>query len=296
MKENLRPAVEDFGFDAETDVCERLEVQYHRLTKSMRKVADYVLQNPRAVAYLPITELAELCGVSEFTVMKLCKSVGLSGYHEFKLLLAKKYVKPIENIHEEVEEDDHPANIAVKLAKSYLTAIESTRDFLDMGQVQAAVTAIDKARRLEFYGMGTSACVAKDAYHKFFRLNFECRYLEDSHMQAMSAALLQKNDVAVAISNSGGTKDLIEALKVAKEAGATTICITSQPKSPLTRVADIRIIAKTSENLYRGEPMENRIAQIYAMDLLFIAVALRRKDGFLLNLERTRRALTGKKL
>lgn len=296
MKEKLRLAEEESSFAAETGVCERLEAQYHRLTNSMRKVADYVLQNPRTVVYRPITELAELCGVSEFTVMKLCKSIGLSGYHEFKLLLAKKYVKPIENIHEEVEEDDHPANIAVKLATSYLTALESTRDFLDMGQIQAAVTAINKAKRLEFYGMGTSSCVAKDAYHKFFRLNFECRFLEDSHMQAMSAALLAKGDVAVAISNSGGTKDLIEALKVAKEAGATTICVTSQPKAPLTKVADIRIIAKTPENLYRGEPMENRIAQIYVMDLLFIAVALGRKDSFLLNLERTRRALTGKKL
>ena len=165
-----------------------------------------------------------------------------------------------------------------------------------MVEIQQAIEAMDKANKLEFYGLGTSAAVAKDAYHKFFRLNFDCRYLEDSHMQAMSAAMLRPDDVAVAISNSGSSKDVIEALKQARQAGAKTICITSHPASPLAKVADIKIFTKSAENLYRGEPMENRIAQIYVIDLLFVALALRRKDDFIANLEKTRKALTKKKL
>lgn len=278
------------------EIIKKISNQYHSFTNSARKVADYVLKNPRSVVNLSITELSELCGVSEFSVMKLCRSVNLSGYQELKLCLARDYVKPLANIHEEVEENDSIGSIADKLSRSHIATMETTKESLDMVQVQLAIEAIDKAQKLEFYGMGTSAVVAKDAYHKFFRLDFDCRYLEDGHMQAMSAAMLRENDVAVAISNSGSSKDAIEALKQAKRAGATTICITSFPMSPMAKVADIKIFTKSSENLYRGEPMENLIAQIYIIDLLFVAIALRRKDNFIANLEKTRKALTTKKI
>lgn len=281
---------------ADIKIVELIRVRYPLFTQSMRKVADYILKNPRSIVYLPITELADLCGVSEFSVIKLCRCMGLTGYQELKLLLSKEYVRPMENIHEEVEEGDKLSEIADKLLASHTATLASTRENADMLQLQLAVEAVDKASRLEFYGMGTSGSVAKDAYHKFFRLGFHCRFIEDSHMQAMSASLLKQGDVALAISNSGSTKEVIEALRQARQAGATTICITSHHNAPITKVSDIRLVTKSPENLYRGEPMENRFAQLYMLDLLFVSVAIRRRELFISNLEKTRKALTGKKL
>ena len=277
-------------------VIEIIHARYPLFTQSMRKVADYVLKNPRSIVYLPITELADLCGVSEFSVIKLCRGMGLSGYQELKLLLSKEYVRPLENIHEEVEEGDKLSDIADKLLASHTATLASTRASADMLQLQLAVEAVGKANRVEFYGMGTSASVAKDAYHKFFRLGFNCRYVEDSHMQAMSASMMEPGDVVLAISNSGSTKEVIDALRQARQSGATTICITSHPNAPITKLADIRLITTSPENLYRGEPMENRFAQLYMIDLLFVSVAIVRKELFISNLEKTRKALTGKKL
>ena len=289
-KNQARPAVEDIG------IIELIRREYPLFTHSMRKVADYVLQNPRSIVYLPITELSDLCGVSDFSVIKFCRGLGLTGYQELKLMLSKEFVRPMENIHEGVQEGDKLADIADKLLTSHTTTLASTRGSLDLHKVQLTVDAMSKAKRIEFYGMGTSAGVAKDAYHKFFRLGFHCRFIEDSHMQAMSAALLEPGDVALAISNSGSSKEVIDALKQARQAGATTVCITSYPNAPINKIADIRLITKSPENLYRGEPMEIRFAQLYVLDLLFVSVAIGRKELFIENLEKTRKALTNKKL
>ena len=280
----------------ELRIIELIHREYPLFTHSMRKVADYVLQNPRSIVYLPITELSDLCGVSDFSVIKLCRGLGLTGYQELKLMLSKEYVRPMENIHERVEEGDKLSDIADKVLTSHTTALASTRESIDLRQLQLTVEAMSKAKQIEFYGLGTSASVAKDAYHKFFRLGVHCRFIEDSHMQAMSAALLEPGDVALAISNSGSTKEVIDALKQAHQAGATTVCITSHPNAPINKIADIRLITNSPENLYRGEPMENRFAQLYVIDLLFVSLAMGRKELFISNLEKTRKALTSKKL
>jgi DNA-binding MurR/RpiR family transcriptional regulator len=278
------------------DVIELINSEYHYFSNTVKKVADFILANPRGIIHLPITELAEKTGVSEYTIMKLCKNIGLSGYQELKVNLSKQLVKPLENIHQEVQENDVIQDISQKLANSYMEAIKLTKDSVDNTQIELAVEAINEANQLEFYGMGTSASVAKDAFHKFFRVGIHCRYFEDGHMQAMSASMLKPKDVVIVISNSGSTKDLIDALKEAKQAGATTICISSQPNSPITKLSDIKIVTQSMENYYRGEPMENRIAQIYVIDLLFVSLALKRKEVFLSNLNKTRNSLTNKKL
>lgn len=277
-------------------IVEKIQETYHYLAPRARQVADYILKNPRSVVYLSITELAEACEVSEPTITRLCRTIGLAGYQELKFTISKEFVNPLANIHEEVDEFDEITDVAKKLAKSHIASIEFTLDSMDWGQLTKAANVIETARRLEFFGAGNAACVAESAHNKFMRVGFYSRFIPDSHGQLMSASMLGVGDVAIAVSSSGNSKEMIDVVKAAKNGGATTICITGRPNAPLVKVSDIRLVTSAPETFYRSESMENMIAQIYLVDTLFITVALRRKELFLANLEKTRKALSVRKM
>jgi DNA-binding MurR/RpiR family transcriptional regulator len=282
---------------AEIDVVlQRLTEKYHSFGKQTKLVADYVLKNPRSVVSLSIAELADQCQVSQFTVTHLCKIMGLSGYQELKLALSRTFIKPLENIHEQIGETDQIPDIAAKLAASHIASIQFTEQNLDMMQVNRAVEAMLAASRVDFYGMGNAGVAAQAAMHKFFRLGIDVRVPQDSHLQAMYASLLKAGDVAVGISASGSSKEVLDAVRQAKQAGATTLAITSRAGSPLAKACDLKIITTTQESLYRSESMENLIAQIYVLDVLYVSVAMLKKDLFLENLQKTRKALLVKKV
>ena len=280
----------------ENEVLRRIAEKYHHLGKRTKLVADYVLKNPRSIVSLSITELADCCKVSQFTVTNLSKQISLSGYQEMKLIIAKDFIRPLEHIHEGISEQDDISDVALKLAESHVLSINATREVLDMYQLNMAIDALEKAKRVDFYGVGNTSCVALNAYHKFFRLGFYTQCIEDAHAQVMSASLMAPGDVAVGISSSGSSKVILDALKEAKEAGATTICITGKHNTPLTKVADIKIITSTPESFYRSESIENLLAQIYIVDVLYVSLAMRRQDEFLKTLDKTRKALLVKRV
>ncbi|CUH96047.1 hypothetical protein P22_2135 [Propionispora sp. 2/2-37] len=282
---------------AETDVVlTRLTEKYHALGRQTKLVADYVLKNPKSVVSLSIAELADQCQVSQFTVTHLCKTIGLSGYQELKLALSRTFIKPLENIHEEIGETDQIPDIATKLADSHISSIRFTQQNADMQQIKRVVEAIAAATRLDVYGMGNAGVAAQSALNKFFRLGMDVRVPNDSHLQSMYASLLKPGDVAIGISTAGSSKDVLDAIRQAKNTGATTVALTSRPGSPLAKACDLKIITTSQESMYRSESMENLIAQIYILDVLYVSIAVMKKDLFLTNLQKTRKSLLVKKV
>ncbi len=274
----------------------RLRIHYKGLRASEQRVADYILSHQEEIVFLSISALANLCDTSETSVIRLCKALGYNGYQHFKMDLARSN-RPdspdthYNHIHEDVSDRDDIAAIIQKVMNTNIQAIEETKFTLDPGQTQAAVAAISNTHRLEFYGMGGSGCVAIDAHHKFFKFGFSCNAYVDPHMQAMSAATMKPGDVVVGISNSGNTKELINSLNIAKEAGATTICITGNADSNIAKICDIVLIATANERRYKPEPMSIRIAQLSIIDILAVAVTIPRQEDVLHILQKTRRAV-----
>lgn len=277
-------------------VLNQLTEKYHSLGRQTKLVADYVLKSPRSVVSLSIAELADQCQVSQFTVTHLCKTIGLSGYQELKLALSRTFIKPMENIHEEIGETDQIPDIAAKLAESHISSIQLTQQNVDMMQMKRVVEALSTAGRIDVYGMGNAGAAAQSALNKFFRLGVDVRVPHDSHLQSMYASLLKPGDVAIGISTAGSSKDVLDAMRQAKQAGATTVALTSRAGSPLAKACELKIITSSQESQYRSESMENLIAQIYILDVLYVSVALLKKDLFLENLEKTRKALLVKKV
>lgn len=265
------------------------------LHKAEQKVAEYILEHPEDVIYLPITELAERSGVSETTVVRLCRKLGLRGYQDLRNSLVRDRIEPLKNIHEAIKDEDDEATIARKVLTGHINSLEDTLKILDEISFKKAVEALSEARRIEFYGLGGSGAVAIDAQHKFLKTGIPCTAYIDAHMQAMSASILGPQDVVVGISHTGSTKDIVESLEIANKAGATTICITSYRNSPVTKVAKIKLFVASKEIAFRAEPLASRIAQLALIDALYVAVAYRRKEEALETLNRMREAIVNKR-
>jgi RpiR family transcriptional regulator, carbohydrate utilization regulator len=273
----------------------KMRILYDSLRTSEKKVADYIEKNTNEIIHLSISALSEKCQVSETSVIRLCKAMGYVGYQDFKINLAKNMIEPVKYIHEELEDLDDVSKIVHKVMVANMKAIEDTLKIIDNLEIEKAINALLKAKRINFIGLGGSGAVAIDAQHKFFRTGIPCFAYTDSHMQIMSSSMLEKNDVVIGISHSGSTKDIVDALHVASKAGATTICITSSGKSPVTNAADIKLIVYAKELAYRTEPMASRIAQLSIIDILSVGVALRRKNIVVDNIDKTRAALITKR-
>ncbi|MCR4401576.1 MAG: MurR/RpiR family transcriptional regulator [Firmicutes bacterium] len=261
------------------------------LRNAEEQAANYILLHHGEIINLTITELAEQAGVSEATVVRMCQKLGYKGFQELKIALALELVKPVQAIHEEIHEDDEVDQAVEKVFRGNVFAIENTLRVLSKGEMRKAVDALAGARKIEIYGVGGSAAVARDAAHKLMKTGIPCVAYDDPHMQIMSASLLGPGCVAIGISHSGSSKDIVEALNVARETGATTISISNYAKSPIDKVSDIKLATASKETSYRTEGTASRIAQLCIIDALFVGVGLKRTGDIVDNIQKTRRAV-----
>jgi DNA-binding MurR/RpiR family transcriptional regulator len=267
---------------------------YPSFTPAEQRIADFILSNPRKVIYMSVTELAERCGVGDGTVVRFAQDIGFSGYQELKLTLSRDLVGPFENVLEDVSPEDSLDDIVRKITNKNLKAITDTTRLIDIDSLKKAIEIISQSRKVEFYGVGASGFTALDAKYKFLRIGIVCDALTDPHLQAMSAATLTSKDVAVGISHSGATKDTIDSLKVAKNAGAKTICITNFIHSPITEVSDIVLLTASPESPLASGAIRSKIAQLHILDLIFTGVAMRLGDQALRYTEKTAQAVLNK--
>ncbi len=259
-------------------MLDRIKASLPSLAPAEQRVGKLVLQDPRAFANLPVTELADRAHVSKPTVVRFCRSVGYDGLSDFKLKLAGSVSEGVPFIHRSVDADDKTNDVAVKVIDNTVAAFLKYRNDASSFALDHAAQALAEThatgKRIEFYGVGNSGIVAQDAQHKFFRLGMNTIAYSDGHMQVMSASMLSKGDCVVVISNSGRTRDLMDACDIARKRGATTIVITASG-SPLATAGHIHLTADHPESYDRYSPMVSRLLHLLIIDILATTVALR---------------------
>jgi len=229
-----------------------------------------------------VTELAERAHVSKPTVVRFCRSVGYDGLADFKLKLAGTVNEGVPFVHRAVDEDDKPGDLVIKVIDNAVAAMLKFRNDAAGHAFELAIEALTRAaqgqHRLHFYGVGNSGIVAQDAQHKFFRLGIHAVAFSDGHVQVMGATMLGPGDCAVVISNSGRSRDLLDAADIARRKGATLIVITASG-SPLAKLAQsqhqILLAADHPEDYDRYSPMVSRLLHLTILDILTTGVALR---------------------
>lgn len=259
-------------------MLERIKASLSSLAPAEQRVGKLVLLDPRTFASLPVTELAARAHVSKPTVVRFCRSMGYDGLSDFKLKLAGTVSEGVPFIHRSVDVDDKVGDVMVKLIDNTVAAFLKYRNDASTHAIEKAVDAIVNAhshnKRIEFFGAGNSGIVAQDAQHKFFRLGLHTIAYSDGHMQVMSASMLRPGDCLVVISNSGRTRDLMDATDIARKHGATTIVITASG-SPLAAAGHIHLAADHPEGYDRYSPMTSRLMHLMIVDVLATCVALR---------------------
>ncbi|MGQ4438623.1 MurR/RpiR family transcriptional regulator [Streptomyces violaceoruber] len=250
------------------------------MTRSMQRVAEAVAGDPAGCAALTVTGLAELTGTSEATVVRTARLLGYPGYRDLRLALAglaaQQQFGRAPAITTDIAVDDPIADVVAKLAYDEQQTLADTAAGLDTVQLGAAVAALTAARRTDVYGIGASNLVAQDLTQKMLRIGLIAHAPGDPHLAVTNAVQLRAGDVALAITHSGSTGDVIEPLRVAFERGATTIAITGRPDSPVTQYADHVLTTSTArESELRPAAMSSRTSQLLVVDCLFVGVAQR---------------------
>jgi len=260
---------------------------------SERNAAQYILDYPEKVIHYSVQKLAEESESSVAAVMRLCKNLEFDGFKDLKLRIAGdlQIASAINPEYSEIRPTDNIPDVMKALAKNNLTSITETFQSLDNNNVEAAVKALITAKRIDFYGAGASQLVAQDAQQKFSRIGINCTAYPDGHLQITSAVTLKKGDVAVAVSYSGKTNQVISAARQAKKAGATIITITKFGKNPLNMIGDINLSIVAKESNIRSAATSSRIVQLYIIDVLYTGVAGANYKAVVKMLEKSRTAI-----
>jgi DNA-binding MurR/RpiR family transcriptional regulator len=267
----------------------RIRSKYPNLTRTSKKIADYILASYEETKYLSISSLAERINVSESMITKFVRLLGLRGYQDFKVRLAmsQENAASPSHIFGEVSLDSDVDTICRTIYNNNVETLRDSLAVLDFGEVQKAAELIVKARRVVFYGSGGSTIALGDALARFHRIGLLCSGFSDAHTQLMSASLLCRQDVAVGISNSGRSASIVESLLIARKRGAATICITNYEETPLTAASDVRLFTSSRDVAKLSENLHSRVAELSLIDSLYVTVASLMKAKALENLRTT---------
>jgi DNA-binding MurR/RpiR family transcriptional regulator len=239
---------------------------YNDMGRSEKKVADWLFSHSGEVLPYSITDLASKCESSEATIVRFSKRLGCRGYQDLKITLAKEHEKKV--IVPMITNTDDCFSIFEKVCNDAYMSLERTKKTLSAENMTRATEAISGARRVVLIGLGASAQVAEDASNKLLRAGCNSNAYGDTHMQAIAVSQLKKGDVVIAISQSGSSKDIVEAMKVARAHGATTISITSKERSPIARQSDILLLTDTEETRHSSLGLNSHISRLIVIDAL----------------------------
>jgi len=261
-----------------------------QLRKSEQKVADFVLEHAADVIHMRIVDLAAKANVSEPTVVRFCRALHYEGFQDFKMTLAQDLASNPNFEQFTLDSEDSVKDFQQKIFDSMIGNLIHIRDHLEPANIESAIEALASARRIEFYGFGASAAVCSDAQHKFHRLQISAAAHSDPHMQIISAVTMNEQDVVVAISQTGRTKDMLHTCKLVRETGATVLTLCPS-NTPLAELASIAIPIDLEEDKDLNTLMSSRVLHLVVMDVLAVGVAMKLGPKVIEHLKTIKRSL-----
>ncbi len=271
-------------------LLDSIRTQLDSLSKSERKVALTVLKNPDLAISGNITALAKNAQVSEPTVVRFCRAIGCDGWHDFKLKLAQNLAVSLPGANQSLNQGDLAVDLVNKICSRSINTLLDLRNSLNPAAIQRALDVLAVAKKIEFYGQGSSGIVAADAQHKFFRSGVPTVAYSDPHIHSIAASLLKKGDVVVAISQRGGSVELLRSVQLARKAGADVIVLTPSG-TPLAELATVLIPIDLRFDIDPYTPISARLAHLVVIDILAVGLALKLGPEFRNKMQQAQKAL-----
>ena len=255
------------------NILDSITEQYHSLTNSGKKLADYIFSHTAETQYLSISSLAENCGVSEATITRFCRGLGLSGYNAFKLALAQADrttdLGDSSSSAEPVSSGDSMTTIGQKVHAANVLSLNETLELFDEKAMTEAVSILSGARRVFCFGQGGSMVMAMEAWARFSTAAPNFIHISDSHMQASATSLADSQDAILFFSYSGSTKDMCDTLSIAVQRKIPVILITHFPKSAGAEFATVLLQCGYNESPLQSGSVAAKVGQLFLIDCLF---------------------------
>ncbi len=276
-------------------VLSDIQLLYNQLTKTEKKIADFVAKNVNQVLFMSITELADVCEVADASVHRFCRTIGLKGYQEFKMKLSLSISGQEEKGNgQDISKTPSIQKIRDDVLEDHINALRETHKILQWEELARAVTMMEEAQHIYFFGIGDSLLTAMEARNKFLRITNKVSCVDDPHMQAMTASIATQKDLVFLISYSGATKDIVHVAQITREAGAKLAAVTRFLKSPLTAYADCVLLCGCNEGPLEGGSMGAKLSQLYIVDILFREYYRRNLGISMENKQKTSKAVVEK--
>lgn len=242
--------------------------KYTEMGPSERRIADLLIADPNSILPLSITEFSKRANCGNATLVRFSRRLGLSGYQELKIAIAQE-MSTLSAPEDQIMPTDTCYAMFTKRLRDVQRTLQKTRFALNPDAMDLAAKKIMTAKRIVIFGLGNSAAIAHDAQHKFLRVGLDASACSDNHLQTIIASHLSADCVAIGISHSGRSTDIVDALRIARICNATTICVTNQDSSPITEVSDICLFTQSDETQHSILGMSSRIAQLTIFDAIY---------------------------
>ena len=257
-----------------TNFWELLQQRQGQLTRSGHAVADYLLQHADEAQYLSISSLARECNVAEATVFRFCRALGFDGYHEMRIALAQANATGTMSSQRELQPGASTETLFEHASARLFTAINGTPNALSAEAVDEAARMLREAKQVFCFGQGGSMLLANDICARFASLSTKFRTSGDSHLQLLTASLMNEADVVLFVSYSGATRDMMETLRTAKAAGAKIILLTHYEDSPGASLADVVLRCGAQESPLDSGSIPIKVAVLYVGEVLVLRYIL----------------------
>ena len=257
-----------------TNFWELLQQRQGQLTRSGHAVADYLLQHADEAQYLSISSLARECNVAEATVFRFCRALGFDGYHEMRIALAQANATGTMSSQRELQPGASTETLFEHASARLFTAINGTQNALSAEAVDEAARMLREAKQVFCFGQGGSMLLANDLCARFASLSTKFRTSGDSHLQLLTASLMNEADVVLFVSYSGATRDMMETLRTAKAAGAKIILLTHYEDSPGASLADVVLRCGAQESPLDSGSIPIKVAVLYVGEVLVLRYIL----------------------
>lgn len=275
-----------------------IRTKYNTLSTSQKVVADYVLVNPEKVMMNTLSEIADVCGVSETTVLRFLHKIDFKSYQLFRINLTQELSSndTVSTTYEDVKFGDTTADVIEKVVLSTSSAIQDTKELIDHRVVEELIHKIMAAKKVVIIGVGASGAIATDFFHKLLKLGLEAVFSNDAHIINMLSMNMKEEDLLIVFSHSGESREVLDAVSIAKENGACTCAITSYEKSTLSKNCDLLVCSSSVETSLRSDAMVSRIIQMVIIDIIYVSIIVQKGDSVLSQIHNSRLAVAKNKI
>ena len=252
-----------------------LKSSFNSMRRVEKIIAKAILDNPQDILEMTIAQFAKSIEVADSSIVRFCRDFGFDGYIQLKIKLAMELKGPEEIIFEDLKKNDDEKTILSKVFAANIHTLEETLKGLEINDIIKVIDILCKAKKILFFGIGSSAPIARDAYYRFMRIGFPAISETDHHIASIMANMFDKDCAVIGISHSGRTRSTIMVLEAAKASGASAIAITSNMGSPITKIADISLLVLSEESKYMKEAITARLGHLAILDSILACIAMR---------------------